>query len=239
MAAPPLSGLTNPLFAVVGYGVGTATGPVLRPFVQDLANFAWSEHRIRPFGAHDAAAMVVEGVWTPDRGRTEASYTGISDSRFDALVQLIDDPPDLAYLFELWRRGLIDQAKFTEALEHKRYEKDYFGPLRQLHNVLLTPEQLAAARVKGHVTQARQYDESELQGTTNERAEILYQTTGNPPGPETLMQMFNRGIIGRAEFTKGIRQGNIRPEWDDELFAMRERKLTPAEIVNLRLRGWH
>src|SRR5947199_2938243 len=106
MGASPLSGLTNPLFAVVGYGVGTATGPVLRPFVQDLANFAWSEHRIRPFSADTAAQMWVEGVWTEARAKTEASYTGISDGRMDALHDLIDNPPDVATLYQLWRRGL-------------------------------------------------------------------------------------------------------------------------------------
>src|SRR5690348_9928254 len=132
MATRVLGAATNPLFAVVGYAFGTATGVALRPFAQDFANFAWSEHRVRPFGIQDAAALVVEGVWMPDRGRTEASYTGFSDNRFDALVKLIADPPGLAYLFELWRRGLITQDKFTEALQHHRVESAYIGPLRQL-----------------------------------------------------------------------------------------------------------
>jgi hypothetical protein len=238
MGVPPLSGLTNPLFAVVGYGVGTATGPVLRPFVQDLANFAWSEHRIRPFSADTAAQMWVEGVWTEDRAKTEASYTGISDSRMDALHDLIDNPPDVATLFALWRRGLIGEARFREGLRHLRIEQPYFDALTSLHNVLLTPGELAQARQRGFVTQARQYDESELQGVTNDRAEIMFKSAGLPPPTERALTMWRRGIITEAEFKQTVVEGNEKLKYQDEEAALFHPLLTPATIVNQRLRGW-
>jgi hypothetical protein len=238
MGAIPGAGALPVTAFLVGSAFGRAIGPVLVPALQDLQNFVWSEHRVKPFGVHDAAAMVVEGVWTPERGRTEASYTGFSDGRFDALVQLVDDPPDLAYLFELWRRGLIDQAKFTEALTHKRYEKDYFGPLRQLHNVLLTPAELAQARQRGFITQARQYQEANLQGVTDERAEIQFKSAGLPPPTERALSMWRRGIITEDEFKQTIVEGNEKLKYQDEEAALFRALLSPAQIVNQHLRGW-
>src|SRR5947208_353647 len=101
MGAVP--GAVNPAVALIAFAFGRALGPVLYPAVRDLENFAWSEHRVMPLNAEQAAAMVVEGVWTRDRADTEASYTGVSGNRLDALIQLIDDPPDIATLMQLWR----------------------------------------------------------------------------------------------------------------------------------------
>jgi hypothetical protein len=240
MAIPGGGGtLLNPLFQVISFGAGTAMGPVLRPTLQDLANEVWSLHTVRPLDVGQAAALWVEGSWTRDRAVEEAAKTGYSPALVEALRELADNPPDVQTMYALWRRDLISSDRFMEGLRHQRIEPAYFEALRQAHDVLLTPEELAAARVKGHVDQARQYAEAELQGVTNERAQIMYETTGNPPGPETLITLLNRGIITQAEFAQGIKQGNIRPEYVDEYLELREHLLTVTEVVNLRLRGWH
>lgn len=232
------AGGLNPAVALIAFAFGRAIGPVLVPGVKDLENFAWSEHRVAPLDANTAAALWVEGVWDFDRANTEAGYTGVSESRLRALHDLLDNPPDVDTLLALWRRNLISGDKFIEGLRHLRIETDYFEALRQTHNRLLSPEEAAAARVKGHMTQAEQYAEAALQGVTNERAQIMYETTGNPPGPETLITMLNRGIIDLGAFAQGIKQGNIRPEYVDEYLALRHHLLTAHEVVNLRLRGW-
>jgi len=238
MAGLPSAGLANPLFAVVGYGVGSAVGPLLRPPIQDLINFAWTEHPVRPLSAETAAAMWVEGVWTEDRAKTEAAYMGVGTGRMDALHDLIDNPPDVATLFQLWRRGLIDAAKFTEGLRHLRIENDYFAHLRGLRQVLLTPGELAQARQRGFIDQARQYAEAELQGVDNDRAEVQFKSAGLPPPTERALSMWRRGIISEAEFKQTIVEGNEKLKYQDEEAALFHPLLTPATIVNQRLRGW-
>jgi hypothetical protein len=233
-----IGGAVNPLLNIVGFGVGHAIGPILRPPIQDLVNEAWQTHPVRPLSADTAAALWVEGAWTPARAKEEGSFTGIDGARMDVLRDLIDNPPDVATMFALWRRNLVSEAEFDVALRRLRIEPEWFAAIKATRNRLLTPEELAAARVKGHIDQARQYAESELSGVTNDRAQIMYETTGNPPGPETLITMLNRGIISGAEFAAGIKQGNIRPEYVDEYLALRHRILTANEVVNLRLRGW-
>jgi hypothetical protein len=238
MAANPLGAFGNPLFQIVGFGVGTAMGPMLRPPIQDLVNEAWTLHPVRPLSAETAAAMAVEGVWTPGRAETEGSYTGVSGSRMEALRQLIDDPPAIAYLYELLRRGRIDGAKFTEAMQHHRIESDYWADLLALRNVLLTPGELAQARQRGFVDQTRQYLEAELQGVTNERAEIQFKSAGLPPPTERALSMWRRGIITEDEFKQTIVEGNEKLKYQDEEAALFRALLSPGQIVNQHLRGW-
>lgn len=238
MAVAGGSPLNNPLLQLAGFAIGTAIGPVLRPGVQDLANFAWSEHPVRPLDAQTAAAMVVEGVWTFDRAVTEASYTGVGQGRLEALRQLIDNPPDVSTLLALWRRNLISADKFREGLRHLRIETDYFDAIVATHNALLTPEQLANARQRGFITQARQYSEAELQGITNDRAEVAFELSGLPPPPERAREMWRRGILTEREFRQAIVEGNEKIKYVDEEVALFRPLLTTTQIVNQRLRGW-
>jgi hypothetical protein len=233
-----IPGAVNPLLGIVGYGVGIAIGPVLRPPIQDLINEAWQTHPVRPLSADTAAAMAVEGVWTPDRARTEAEFSGISNDRLDALRQLIDDPPDLNTLYALWRRGLITAGKFREALQHHRIETDYYDALVAAHNILLTPAELAQARQRGFIDQTRQYSEAELQGVTNDRAEIQFKSAGLPPPTERALSMWRRGIITEAEFKQTIVEGNEKLKYQDEEAALFRALLSPGQIVNQHLRGW-
>lgn len=238
MGAIPGAGLSNPLLGIVGYGVGVAVGPLLRPPIQDLVNEAWTLHPVRPLSAETAAAMWVEGVWTEDRAKTEAAYVGVGNGRMDALHDLIDNPPDVDVLMQLWRRGLISGDKFVEGLRHLRVETDYFEALRRTRNVLLTPATLAEARQRGFIDQARQYDEAELQGVTNDRAEIMFKSAGLPPPTERAMAMWRRGILTEAEFKATIVEGNEKLKYQEEEAALFHPLLTVHEIVNLRLRGW-
>jgi hypothetical protein len=233
-----VAGGFNPAVALIGFAFGRAIGPVLVPGVKDLENFAWSEHRVMPLSANTAAQMWVEGVWTEARAKTEASYTGVSDSRMDALRDLIDDPPDIATLMALWRRNLISGDKFIEGLRHLRIETDYFEALRQTHNVLLSPDSLANARQRGFIDRATQYAQAELQGVTNDRAEVQFELSGLPPPPDRAREMWRRGIIDEAEFRQAIVEGNEKLKYVDEEVALFRPLLTPAQIVNQRLRGW-
>ena len=235
-----LGGITGLLDRYIfGYALGSAAGPSLRPFVQELANLGWEANPILPMHPSIAAPGVAEGEWDIDDAAKWAERYGVDRARFEHMVAAERTAPDTSHLFDMWRRGLIDSGAFEHGLRKARFETRWDAPMRALREVLLTPAELAAARVKGHVDQTRQYQESALQGVDNERAEIMYQTTGNPPGPETLMTLLNRGIITQAEFAAGIKQGNIRPEYVDEYLELRHHLLTPHEIVNLRLRGWH
>src|SRR5207245_7977169 len=98
---------------ILGYAVGTAAGPSLEPFVQELANEAWKLNQHLPVDAKDAAAVVAENVEALGWGVDQAAQTGISEPNFRALYGEALNAPGLGPLFELWRRGLIGTGDFT------------------------------------------------------------------------------------------------------------------------------
>jgi hypothetical protein len=151
MSSGPLGAAGNPLLAVASYGIGRAISPILVPGITDLENYAWSTHRIRPLSVEASAALWVEGVWEKERADTEASYTGFSTSRLEAIQQLLNDPPAVELLYQLWRRNQIDPDKFNEALKHLRVEEDYWKGLRALRDIRLSAEAVANAVQQGHM----------------------------------------------------------------------------------------
>lgn len=238
MAGIPGAGIASPLAFTAAYGIGRAISPLLVPGIQDLENAAWHEHTVRPLAAEQAAAAVVEGIWGFDRAKTEASYTGISESRLKVMQDLIDDPPDMATLYELWRRHLISEDQFKTAAGRHRIEPEWIDGLVALHDRLLSPDQTANARQRGFMSRAEQLAENRLQGITDARSDIQFDLSGLPPPPERAREMWRRGIITQGEFEQAIVEGNEKIKYVDEEVALFHPLLTPAQIVNQRLRGW-
>ena len=139
MGASPISGIANPLFSVVSFGVGSAVGPLLRPPIQDLINLAWTEHPVRPPGATLLASGVAQGQVDSGWAKARAAETGISGDAFDRLVEIANVGPGSAYAFELWRRNIIGEAGFRRALKRLGIEAEWIDDLVSLRNVLLTP----------------------------------------------------------------------------------------------------
>jgi len=234
-----LSGVTNFLDKyILGYALGTAAGPSLEPFVQDLANEAWLINQVYPLDPGDAAEIVAEDVEQRDWGAGEAAKHGVNGERFDALVGAVLNAPDLSTLYTLLRRGLIDSGQFTHGLRKARLETEWDAALAALRQVLLSPGELANARQQGFVDDARQLSESALQGLDAERAEILFQLAGLPPGAETAQQYLNRGLIDDATFAEMIREGHTKTKYTDVLRRGAQFVLSPINYVEGRLRGW-
>lgn len=95
----------------------------------------------------------------------------------------------------------------------------------------LSPAQAATAAVRGHMSVSDAAAEATLSGLDGDRFLTLYNTTGNAPGPETLMAMLRRNIIDGGAFFRGIAQGLTRTEWADELAALRYGPPSAAQAI--------
>lgn len=219
------------------FAFGLASAPVLHPAVRELENLAWAEYTSKPLEAGDAAGIVAEDVELQAWGEEEAARTGISKDRFDALLGEALNAPGIGQVFELWRRGEIDDAGFAHGLRKAKLEPRWDAPLKALHDVLLSPDTLANARQQGFVDVARQHSESALQGVTNDRADILFELSGNPPGPETLQRALNRGLIDQATFDQAIREGRTKTKYTGFYTDMARQILSAATWVTAHLKG--
>lgn len=221
-----------------GYALGVAAGPSLEPFVQVLANEAWEANQVRPLHPQTMTGAVAEGAWPFADAQAWASRFGVDGTRFARYVEIERTAPGLSELLELWRRNLISDGDFLHGLRKARLEQRWDAPLEGLREKLLSPEDLAMARQQGFVDEGRAHSESALQGTNNERADLMFEMAGLPPGVETALQMLRRGIVGESEFSQIVREGHTKTKYTDELLQMRRVLLSAAENVGAAIRGW-
>lgn len=221
------------------YAFGVATGPVLAPATEAIRQEAWQHYATRALSWGDVAGIVAEGVEKSAWGAEEVLRTGLNAERFQALLGEALSAPGIGELYAMWRRGEIDDADFAHGLRKAKIETRWDAPLRALHDVLLTPADLANAVVQGHMGQDAAAAEAALQGVTGERFGVLVNNTGLPPGPETLMAWWRRGIIDTAQLEQGIREGHTKTKYIPFFEEARQPLLSAATAVRLYLKGWY
>lgn len=75
-------------------------------------------------------------------------------------------------------------------------------------------------------------------GIDLERLKVLANLAGLPPGADTVLAMWNRGLIDEATVDAGIREGHLKTKWAGAFKRMRWAVLGAAEYASAHLRGW-
>lgn len=106
----------------------------------------------------------------------------------------------------------------------------------RLPNVPLSPEALATAVVQTVISPGQGTAEAALTGIDGERFDWLRQVTGNPPGPQELLQLWNRGRINEPDVDRGLRQSRLKNEWIDALKELRTVVAPPQDLIRFAVR---
>src|SRR5438128_2978049 len=242
------------------FALGTAAAPALEPFVRPLVNDAWAAAPSHPIDPLSAASVVAEDVAGFDWGVGQAEQSGISAPNFAALYGAALSAPELGELYNLWRRGEIDDGGFIRGLRKTRLEERWDDGLRALKDVRLAPAEVANAIQQGFlpgdgilpaapsgppyaipVEQVAIDPELEAaaHGVDPARLKVLAELVGLPPGPVELSQMLLRGVIGERDFLNGIREGHTKTKWGPALkYLLTHPVLSARQSAELRLRGW-
>lgn len=252
--------LGNTVSGAASFSVGSATARSLDPFLQDLTNDRWASHPSVPIEATLVADGVASGEIPMDWALAEAKRTGFNADRFQRLVDIADVGPGSGQAFRLWRRNLITETGFRRALKRDGLEDEWIDALAKTRNEPLNVAVIANAIQQGFInapgvlppasdttapidvpTERVDIDaltEAEWSGVPSDHLKVLAFLSGNPPGPETLADMWNRGIITEAAYEQGIREGRTKTKWIPALKLKRFEILTAIQAVNLWLRGW-
>jgi hypothetical protein len=148
-AIPTFGGLAFLEKYLVGYGLGTAAGPSLEPYVQELANLGWEAVQIRPMHPQVLAPAVAEEVWPIDDATAWANKYGVDGTRFGHIVESQRVAPSLPELWQLLRRNLIGRPAFTRGLRKARLQTDWDDALLALRWARLSPADVANAVQQG------------------------------------------------------------------------------------------
>lgn len=244
----------------IGTGVGAAVGDVVVPKLQDFLNQQWANNAHKPLSAGAVAGIVAEDVEKLGWGIVEASLTGISESRFQALYGEALNAPGLPELLALLRRQKIGPAEFAHGLRKAKLETQWDAPIGALIDELLSPQELAVMIQRGIVANdgilpvgpptgtgkvppmpMENIDpivEASHSGYTQARLAALAKIIGLPASPDLAARMVFRQIIDRVDFDRAISEGNTRNEWAPFLFEGFREIPTVTDFVAARLRAW-
>lgn len=222
-----------------GFAFGRASSPVLTPAIEKIRQEAWRTYPDLPLDPGTLATGVAQGQVDLGWAADEALNNGVNGTRFARLVDIANVGPGMAAAFDLWRRGIITTDRFKAALKRGGIEDEWIEDLVRTKDVLLSPAELANAVVQGHMAMGAASAEAGLQGVDADRFAVLVANTGLPPGPETLLAWWRRGIVTQAEFETGILEGHTKPKYIPFYEAARQPLLSAATAVRLYLKGWY
>lgn len=249
----------NVIGNATSYAMGAATADSLRPELQELVNATWKLHPVRPPAVGTLALGVAQGQVDAGQAAEWAAEQGFGGTQFAALVDVANTGPGVPVAFDLWRRGIIDEAGFRRAAKRQGLEAEWVDDLVRIKLSVLDQAQLANAihrglipdpgLLLGHtpgagkvpaypVYQIDALAEALAHGFDRDHLGVLVGLAGLPMGTHEAAQAVFRGVIDKEDFYRAVAQGNTRNEWADAIFDQSRQILTATEAINLRLRGW-
>ena len=75
------------------------------------------------------------------------------------------------------------------------------------------------------------YSEAAKAGVSKEDIDLQASIVGTPPAPQELFELLRRGIIKDDDVKRGLREGDTRDDWIDQLSQLAHGWLTPLDFV--------
>lgn len=226
-------------------------GAMLGPFVQQVNNDVWSAHPDRPLSPPDIATAIVRGFAPGDSGGTDipdewatiAAMSGFDATTFASQVAITGMAPALQLLFEMIRRGIIEEGSLNgggqtliSGIQQSDIRDPWIEAISKLRYAPPSPTDLVAAAV-------RHQDDTLPDGTDLDYWEklaeslgleppgwidgnpnwfnMLYNISGRPLGPQEMGRLANRGQIPwkglgstAISFQQGIAESDIKDKWE-------------------------
>lgn len=158
----------------------------------------------------------------------EAAEIGLTPDRLELLHQLAGLPPGVETGLAMLRRSIIDDSLFAELVRTGHTKTKWTPQLLELRAQVLSMDTYARLWLKGWISQAEANAGGALTGFEPADVERQYLSMGRPAAPQQMATAIARGVEGpdgvpmdEAQFLKGIRESDIRPEWGPMLFGIR------------------
>jgi hypothetical protein len=171
----------------------------------------------------DLAMARQQGFVDDARQLADSAKQGVPADNAQVLYELAGLPPGAAEAQTLANRGLIDRPTFDQIVREGHTKTKYTDLLWQAKAARLSAAEVVNLWVRTWITRAEALPLLAVWGFDDVQADQLYNGHGRPPGPGQLQTAFNRGLIDRTRFNKGLAESDVRNEWQDVEFALRAR----------------
>lgn len=106
----------------------------------------------------------------------------------------------------------------------------------ELQPTPLSPAELAAGVEQQRIGLEFAREEAKLSGLSEGRFDTLVGITGQPPAPETALELWRRGVFTEAQTLQAIRESTLKSEYAEPVFGLRYHVIPPADLVRLMVR---
>jgi hypothetical protein len=184
------------------------------------------------------AAAAQRGWIGEEEAKAEAARGGINSTRLAVMERMSQQWPGTGELFELWRRGIIQQKGVEEGLRVIGVPGEVIGLLVQLKREHLSPADAALAVLRGQINPLEGEEIALYAGIEPKDFQTLLYNTGEPPAAESMMEALRRGFIDDATFKQAILQSRIRDEWIPVMEQLRFAPMDTAMAIQAVVRNY-
>lgn len=198
---------------LIGVAVGAIIGPVLgsavEPYVQAISNNAWAANPSRPLTPDLLAAAVLKGVESQGTAATEAQKSGIAAGAFDVMVKAAGNAIGFEQALELSRRNLLTGVTLDDVLHYSNVNPAFYAAAKNLITNPATIGEVLNARIRTHLTDGQAQELYAEAGGIPAQYQWRLDSTGRPPGPMQVGELFNRKIIGDDVASQMLAQSDL------------------------------
>jgi len=171
----------------------------------------------------DAAMARQQGFVDAAEARRIAAIGGVEAPDADLLFELSGLPYGIETGLELLRRGEIDEGRFRQVVREGHTKTKYSDDLLKLRFMPLSPAIAAEALIRERIDEAKAVHIAAEGGINRDDFLLWSNMLGRPPGIAQAQSAVNRGLMDRAGFREVVARSDVRTQYTDLLFAMRER----------------
>lgn len=193
--------------------------------------------------SQELANLQQQGFIDATRANQEGGLQGVTSERQQLRFEASGLPPGIAEGLEMLRRGIEDDAGFTDIVREGHTKTKYVPQLLQLRYRVLSHLQYVEARVRGWTDNAGMYAGGKLTGYQPEDLDLLHRIHGRPISWHQVWIGLQRGgkrIDAVADnppefaeidpdFLAALRQSDIQQQW--YLLAWKQRYSYPSAFV--------
>lgn len=226
--------------AGIAYGASGVPGMLGTIMNNYLAHWVYDAVGAAPMLVPDLGtltALASRGVITEDRAIGAAGGLGYNSAWVRAMISGAKARPALNELWELHRRGLLDNQDAYDALLRAGFEEHWIQPLLTLYTTPLTVADAALALLRGNIDEGRAEEIARHNGVSPSDLHVVVDNTGEPPAVEELVGLWRRGHLSEAELERGVRQSRMRNEWIPAIKQLGVIPPSPADALDAYLKG--
>lgn len=212
-------------------------GAIAQPIIDQVGQDSYALRPNKFLSPAEAAAAFVRGELDYHEAAQQALGGGINEDRFKTMVGITGMAPGAQELGEMLRRGIIDDAKFTDGIAHGNLKTEWADELAALRFQVLPAAEAVAAAVQSVLDHDDAAKRAELSGIRREDFDVLFEVAGNPPGFGEMLELWRRGKVDEATVRRAIAESRTKTKYTDALLNLRTNLPSSAEAIAGEVQG--